>query len=192
MPRPPDPAVREGLLDAATELFYRDGIRATGVDAVWKRAGVAKMTLYHYFPTKDDLIAEVVRRRDRAWRAEFFAAVEKRAGGDPQKRVLAAFDLLVAGVREKGFRGCPFINAAVELADPAHPAHPAVVENKRATRAWFLASLKGSAIPRAPDLANELMLLFNGALVTCAIEGSDRPAQQARRSASRLLTSARL
>src|SRR5439155_5385945 len=146
--RPPDPQLTERLLDVATELFYRRGIRAVGVDDIAARSGVAKRSLYRHFRTKDELIATVIRRRDRRWREEFFALVHARAEG-ARERILAAFDLLGETCRGKGFRGCPFINAAIELADAKHPAHAAVRENKRATRAFFVELLEAAGARRA-------------------------------------------
>ena len=184
--RPPDPQLTERLLDVATDLFYRRGVRAVGVDDIAAKSGVAKRSLYRHFRTKDQLIAEVIRRRDRRWREEFFAAVQSRGVG-ARGRLLAAFDLLGETCRAKGFRGCPFINAAIELADAGHAAHAAVRENKRATREFFLGFCREAGVREPGAMADQLVLLFNGALVGCALEGNAVPAARARQAAKRLL-----
>jgi len=184
--RPPDPELVERLLDVATDLFYRQGIRAVGVDEIAERAKVAKRSLYRHFKTKDDLIAAVIRRRDRRWREEFFAAV-RASSSSPRARILGAFDLLGETCRSKGFRGCPFINAAIELADARHAGHAAVIENKRATRAFFVELLRDAGAASPEGVGDEFMLLFNGALVNCALEADDAPAKRAKDAAQRLI-----
>jgi AcrR family transcriptional regulator len=184
--RPPDPELVERLLDVATDLFYRHGIRAVGVDEIAERSGVAKRSLYRHFRKKDDLIAAVIRRRDQRWRNEFFAAV-RASSTSPKARILAAFDLLGETCRSKGFRGCPFINAAIELADARHAGHAAVAENKRATHAFFVELLRDAGVASPDAVGDEFMLLFNGALVNCALESDDTPSRRAKEAARRLI-----
>ncbi|WP_432510594.1 TetR/AcrR family transcriptional regulator [Kineococcus sp. SYSU DK001] len=155
---------RTRLLDAAEELFYEHGIAATGVDAVLRRAHVAPATLYAHFPGKDHLVAAYLQRRHERWVCTWDAAL-RRAGEDPLARLLSVFEALedLQGVQDAG-RGCAFLAAAVEVADPRHPAHPWLVADTELLtgRLRSLAVDAGAADPDA--LAAELLLLYDGAL----------------------------
>ena len=102
------------LLDVAAEVFYAEGIRATGVDTLTERAGVSKPTLYSQFGSKENLVAAVLDQR-RVRRQQAMAAYLGQVGGTGAARLLAVFDWLASGHSRDGFRGCPFTNAAVEL-----------------------------------------------------------------------------
>ncbi|WP_155373091.1 TetR/AcrR family transcriptional regulator [Catellatospora vulcania] len=156
-------AARERLLAAAAQVFYAEGIHAVGVDRVIEQAQVTRATFYRHFPGKDDLVRAYVEHADAAIRARLEAALA--ITGDP----VALLGLLVDGIGEDicapGFRGCPFINAAAEFPDPAHPVHQAVV----AHRAWFRAALVQLLTTMAyadPQLgADTLVMLRDGAMV---------------------------
>ena len=113
------PSARERLLAASDELFYRDGVHSTGIDAVIAKAGVAKGSLYYIFGGKDELVAAYLRGRLRAWQQR----IEERQAGvdDPDEKILAIFDAIADYVSLPGFRGCPFVNAAAEA--PAGESH---------------------------------------------------------------------
>ena len=126
-----DPALTpagERLLDAASELFYRRGIRAVGVDLVAETAGTTKKTLYDRFGSKDELVALYLRRRARRWQAFLFPYVR----GSGPDGVLAVFDALAAWLREQG-RGCAFVNAYAEVGGTGHPAESVI----RAEKDWM-------------------------------------------------------
>ena len=182
----PAEGARERLLEAADDLFYRRGIRNVGIDEIIATAGVAKASLYNHFASKDELVAEYVRRRGAAWWAWFRAGLEARSS-TPEGQLIAVFDVLVEWVGDSRFRGCALQNAGVELADPTHPAHQSVVSSKRAVRA-FLASLATQAGYREPgEVAEQLALLFEGAIITALLEGTVGPARTARAAALALL-----
>src|SRR5258708_34708744 len=103
-------ARREELVDRALELFYRHGFHATGIDRILAEAGVAKMTLYKHFKSKDELILAALTRRDEKFRTWFMREVERR-GRTPRERLLVVFDILAAWVQSRQFRGCMFVNA---------------------------------------------------------------------------------
>src|SRR3984957_20403948 len=104
---------RERLLAACDELFYRDGVQSTGIDAVIEKAGVAKGSLYYIFGGKDELVAAYLRGRLEKWRQRVEAA---QAGPDDQdQKILSIFDAIGDYVSSPEFRGCPFHNAAAEL-----------------------------------------------------------------------------
>jgi AcrR family transcriptional regulator len=159
-------AARERVLKTASRLFHREGIRAVGVDRIAAEAEVGKMTLYRHFATKDDLVVAVLEGRDGPARAALAAAIE-HAGDDPRARLLAPFSMLEPWFTGPGFRGCPFMNASLELHDPRHPARAVARRHKAATRDAFAAAAVavGCAAPEdAAALADQLALLFDGAI----------------------------
>ena len=180
---------REHLVETAGRLFARDGFRATGVDRILAEAGVAKMTLYNHFKSKDDLILEVLSRRDdgfRHWLAEEVAA---RAAA-PREQLLAVFDVLDAWFHQPGFRGCTFVNAAAEFGAADAPPHRVAAEHKHRVGAYLrdLAAAAGATDPAG--LAEELMLLIEGAISLAHVAGRKSAARRAQMVARRLIDDA--
>ncbi len=173
-------------MEEASRLFYRRGINEVGVGEIVERADVARMTLYNRFGSKDGLVADCLRLLDLRYHEWFVRQVAARTD-DPRARILAVFDVLGEWFRSSGFRGCAFINASVELSDPAHPGHEPIIAHKRRTRDYLLelADDAGVAEPRA--LADSLMLLIEGAIVTALVERDLDAAGRGRRAAGLLL-----
>ena len=177
--------LRRRVLDTAAELFYRDGVRAVGVDRIAAESGVAKMTLYYHFRSKDELVAAWLRRRDEEWMSWLEAAVRHRRGN----RVLAVFAALREWFETPTFRGCAFINAYGELGR-SNPAAAEIVASHKRTLTEYLAVLvrqEGAAVADADTLARELVLLVDGAIVTASIQGDPRAADDAREAAAKLI-----
>ncbi|MBX6768095.1 MAG: TetR/AcrR family transcriptional regulator, partial [Actinomadura rubrobrunea] len=150
------------MLQAADRLFYADGINATGVDGVIEAAGVARMTFYKHFKGKDGLILAYLNGREVRWQALLDRCV-RDAGDDPRTRLLAVFDALKEWASSQSrYRGCSFVNAMAELADPDHPARTLVTSYKRALRdrIFELAQATGAADPEL--LTDQLLLLYEG------------------------------
>ncbi len=177
---------RERILDAASVAFYRRGIRAVGVDSVIAEAGVAKATLYRHFPSKDALVQAFLERRDRRWRAWFEEAVDRLAP-DPAARPLAVFDALGEWFASDDFRGCAFINAAVEITDPGHPARAAVREHERRLADHLLRLCREAGLDDPEGASAALFLLVEGAIVCALVEGDGAAAARAQTAAERLL-----
>ena len=156
-------AARERVLKTASRLFHREGIRAVGVDRIAAEAAVGKMTLYRHFATKDDLVVAVLDGRDGPARAALAAAME-HAGDDPRARLLAPFAMLEPWFTGPGFRGCPFMNASLELHDPGHPARAVARRHKAATRDAFARAAHEAGCAEPDALADQLALLFDGAI----------------------------
>src|SRR5215831_14017788 len=132
----PTSEARQRILETADRLFYQQGIRAVGIDRIIAEAGVAKMTFYTHFPSKDDLILAVLKRREESVLAFFRAAMERH--DKKAKNPLRAFFAALKDFFEaSGFRGCPFQNAAVELADPTHPGTAFVRGHKQRFSAFL-------------------------------------------------------
>jgi AcrR family transcriptional regulator len=168
----------ERVLRSASELFYRGGITATGVDTVVAHAGVAKRTLYNNFGGKDELVAASLRDRDERWRASLGEITDRYT--DPRERLLAVFEAYGEWLVGDDYRGCAFINAASEIADPTHPAREVILSHKKGVRG-HLASLAAEAGVEEPDvLAEKLLLLLEGATVTASMRKSHEPLDIAR------------
>jgi len=163
---------RARILAAAGDLFYRHGIRAVGVEAVAEAAHTNKMTLYRHFASKDELVAEYLRRAaqvaDAAW-----SALEQAHPGDALGQLRAWLRQMAAHVADSGGRGCPLVNAAVELPEKSHPARRVIEEYKVAERRRLVALCGAAGLGEAELLADELYLLLEGARVTAQSVGSD-------------------
>lgn len=165
-------AVKRGLtpgarkiLEAAARLFYSRGITAVGVDLIAKEAGVTKKTLYDRFGSKEALVEAYLRERDERWREWLAGRITASGAESASERILVTFDALEEWMRRENPRGCGFVNAAAELPDPQHPGRRVIGEQKRWLRA-FLRELSAEAGARDPDrLAEELVLLHEGATV---------------------------
>lgn len=156
--------LQEHILQAASALFYRQGIKSTGVDAIVKAAGTTKMSLYKYFPSKDDLVLAHLRRSRAAMLTRIQSAIDS-AGQTPRQQLLAIFDVFDAMLDTPEFRGCPFINAAAEFAEENNPVQKAAAEFY-AEFGKLLADLAAQAGSRnAEQLAAQLTLLIAGAIV---------------------------
>lgn len=160
--------VRERILATASDLFYRRGVRAVGVDLVVETAGVAKTSLYRHFRTKDDLIAAFLRREDE----DFWACWDRAAQGheaNARAELKAQLEWIGERVGRPGYRGCPQINVAAEFPDIDHPARAVAVAHKKELRRRLrgIAARLGAKHP--DDLALKLSLLINGAFVSAQI-----------------------
>ncbi len=185
----PRPNKREQLLDAALRLFYRDGFHATGIDTVVAEAGVARMTLYKHFRSKDDLILAALRRRDEQFRAWFMGEVEHRAKS-PHDRLLAIFDVLEewhAGRAGQPFRGCAFVKAIAEYSDPDSPVHRAAAEHKRLMRDYIERLASAAGLPEPGEIADEFAILIEGATVLAQTNAGSAPARRAHAMAEALI-----
>lgn len=181
---------RARLLEAAARRFYLDGVAATGIDAITADAGVAKMSLYNNFSSKDDLVAAYLDDRH----AGLLALYERRlvAAAGPRDRILALFDAYIDHAHlayEDDFRGCGLLNAAAELPSH-HPAREAVRGHKAEIEELLAANLR-ELLPAAPGpcrvAAEHLTFLLEGAMVRAGLDGTDRRLLSARGMAAELL-----
>lgn len=180
---------KDHLVETALALFAREGFHATGIDRILAESGVAKMTLYKHFRSKEELVVAALRLRDerfRAWLAERAAA----GGKSPRKRLLSVFDALEEWFGTPGFRGCMFVNACAEYGSLEHPVHATAAEHKGAMRGWLRDLAAEAGVADAEEAADQLMLLIDGATVTAHVTGNGRAARRARRTAKSLLKQA--
>lgn len=182
------PSPLERLLDAASRLFYARGASNVGINEIIDRAQVARMTLYHHFPSKDALLQAVLERRAEE-RLAWIRRAEDRAEA-PDGRLLAVFDLLREWVESPDYRGCPLTNATIELGGQLNPARPIARDYQQDVRS-YLTELARDAGAHEPDaLARQLQLLLDGATVDALVEGSAEPAWHARQAAATLVSAA--
>lgn len=182
--------LKERLLQTASELFYSQGIKATGVDAIVKAAGTTKMSLYKYYPSKDDLILAYLQRQGNKLRTLISQDINHRTD-EPEEKLLAVFDVFVELSSSPKFRGCPFINASAEYVDTDGPISQASAEFYREF-ANLLTELAGQAGLRHPkDLAAQLVLLIAGAIVNEQIYRNCSALAMAKQAATVLIAHSR-
>ena len=166
-------SARDRILAAANELFYKEGIRAIGIDTVIEKAGVAKMSLYRAFPSKDDLIAAFLEMRDTIY-WEWWDSVIARHPDDPRQQLSAIFNSLAKRTSSPSYRGCPFVNTSVEFPDPHHPARAVIALHMAELRQRMEAMVVALGIAEPKPLTDQLLLLMEGAYSagnTMGVEG---------------------
>lgn len=150
------------ILDAAENLFYLEGARNVGIDAVVKRAGVNKMSLYRQFESKEDLVRHYLLRTDQKFWAYFEASIDKHPG-DPTRQLKQFFVDLARRASAANYRGCPFVNVAVEYPDRSHVARRMVADNKARLLQRLMDLANAAGARDASSLAKSLALLIEGA-----------------------------
>jgi AcrR family transcriptional regulator len=163
---------RERILAAAADLFYRHGIRAIGVDSIAEAADTNKMTLYRHFTSKDELVAEYLRRLAGEAKTVWDRRDAKHAG-EPRTQLRAWLQDMAGHVADCEERGCALANAAVELPDKDHPARRVIEEFKTAQRERLVKTCAAAELAEPEILADELFLLLEGARVTAQSVGPD-------------------
>jgi AcrR family transcriptional regulator len=168
-------SVRDRILNTARELFYKEGARAVGVDTVVAQSGVAKTSLYRWFPSKDALIVAVLEQESKD-RWEGWERIAQRSDPEPRARLRAHLTGVVKYVNGSHFRGCPFMNVTAEFADPQHPARVLALgemaELRRRLRG-LVDNIEGVRDPA--ELTEQLLLLVDGAFSSAQGLGRDGP-----------------
>jgi AcrR family transcriptional regulator len=183
-----DESARGRLLGAATRLFCKDGINATGIDAIIDEAGTAKTTLYKLFGSKTNLVHAVLESEGRQWREWFIGAIES-GGGDAKTKLARIFPALKSWFGEERFYGCPFINAVAEHDKDQKQFRNIALKHKKVVLAHIekLAREMGAAEPQV--LAHQLALLIDGAIVAAMVSRDPGVADTAGLAAGSLLAS---
>ena len=177
---------RERILSAAYELFSRNGIRAVGIDAIIERSGVARMTLYRHFASKDELVLAFLERREERWTKEWLeAGVEARASS-PAACLLAVFDLFDEWFRRPDFEGCSFVNVLLEMPDRGSELNRASADHLAEIRSFLARLAREAGIDDPDDFARLWHILMKGSIVAAA-EGDRDAAQRAKRLGRLLL-----
>ena len=186
-------SARARLLAAAADCFYDHGVNGTGIDTITAAAGVAKMSLYNNFASKDDLVLAYLEARHEEWLDLYRRRLA--AAADARQRVAAVFDAYVDHAEmayQHGFRGCGLLNAAAELPAGA-PGRQLVRRHKEEVEALLaahLAELNEVPAARVADLAEQLSFLLEGAMARAGLEGDSRRLSRARELALQLVDAA--
>lgn len=180
--------VRERILRVASELFYREGTRAVGVDLIVARSGVAKTSLYRYFPTKDDLIREFLLREDQDFWRHWDAAASPAS---PEDELFAQLQWMGDRIARPGYRGCPQINIAAEYADEKHPARIVAATHKTELRSRLRALAQAMELSRPEEFALAMSIVIDGAFSSGGALHKQGPARFLQSVARTLLAAAR-
>ncbi|HEV8388829.1 MAG TPA: helix-turn-helix domain-containing protein [Dongiaceae bacterium] len=176
---------RERILEAAYALFAHQGTRSVGVDAIIERSGVAKMTLYRHFKSKQDLVLAFLDRREALWTEDWLIReVSARASG-PRERLLAIFDAYHDWFQIEDFEGCSFINVLLEYQSD-NPLHIAAAGHLAKVRAFVRDLAAQADIKDAPVFCDIWHMLMKGSTIAAA-EGNREAALQAKRAAQVIL-----
>ena len=177
---------RDRILEAASELFAGRRINSTGVDTLIERAGVAKATFYRHFPSKDALVTAWLLD----WRARWIDRARPKAeaaAASPGELIPTFFEVVGEWLESEDFVGCPYLNTAVEIVDPAHPARQVVRDHLSEVEAFLREALTAAGHPDAESLALELQALLAGGISLSVARRSTAPVLAARDAAVRLL-----
>jgi AcrR family transcriptional regulator len=177
---------RERVLQTAYELFSRHGTRAVGVDRIIAESGVAKMTLYRNFASKDDLILAFLERREEHWTREWLQATVERRAETPAQRLLAIFDTFAEWFARDDFEGCSFINVMLEIDDPGSPVRRESVRQLSEIRGFIGGLAKDAGVDDVDGFARQWHILMKGCIVAAA-EGDKNAAARARELGTLLL-----
>jgi AcrR family transcriptional regulator len=170
---------RQRILDTAYDLFSRHGVRAVGIDRIIAESGVAKMSLYRHFPSKDALVLSFLQEREERWTKDWLGAEVERRATLPAERMLSIFDVFGEWFQLADFEGCSFINVLLEFDDRSSKVHQASAERLRNIRS-FVSGLAANAGARDPDaLAHKWHILMKGSIVAAG-EGDLLAATRAR------------
>lgn len=185
IPAPTPPGARERILNAAYELFSQHGIRAVGIDTIIAKSGVAKMSLYKHFRSKEELVLVYLKMREALWTRQWLEAEIMETGTTPAERLLAIFDVFNGWFQKPDFEGCSFINVLLE-SEPNSPVHQAAAEQLASIRKilWGQAVEEGLAEPE--KFAHTWHFLMKGCIVA-ANEGNRQAAKQAQEAAAVIL-----
>lgn len=181
-------AVRTRLLEAAIRLFCRDGIGATGVNAIVAESGIARMTLYSHFGSKEGLALAALEHEAATWRAWFFTRLAE-TGGSARERLLAIFDILEEWFERDDYFGCALMNAVIEGRNRDEAILAVTRSHKRRVLEQLRALAAAAGAQNADEIAEQLDLLMDGAIVKSAIKRDARPAAEAKAVAAALLAS---
>lgn len=186
-PAPARSSARDRLLAAARELFYKEGINNVGIDRVIEHAGVAKASLYSNFGSKDELVRAYLQGMHERRQARILERIARHRS--PRERLLAVFDYVAETFALPGYRGCAFVRTSAEM--PGGAPGKDVID---AARAWmrelFTGLAREAGARNASALAQQLVLLYDGAVTAAQVDGNVEAAATARSLAAQLVDAA--
>lgn len=177
---------RERILDAAEELFQREGIQRVGVQAVAEKAETTKMAIYRHFETKDALVAEWLRILAAEYQAAF-DRVEAEHPGRPREQILGLARFIAEGLPSLSYRGCPFVNSLAELPDRSHPARRVIEEHKARQTRRLVGMCTEAGLPDPEQVAAQITFVLEGAQVSTQNGSVDRAGERLMRIVEAIL-----
>lgn len=180
---------KEQLVLTAVKLFAKNGFHATGVDTIAAESGVTKRTLYAHFGSKEELVLAALRQYDGVFRNAFMQQVEA-ASKTPRGQLLAVFDVAEQWFQQNNFYGCMFINAAGEYSDEDTPIRQVCREFKTLVKEYIQELCRKAGAKDPERLAEEMAMLFEGAIVTAQVSQNPNAAQIAKRATKALIEKA--
>ncbi|MBC8098828.1 MAG: TetR/AcrR family transcriptional regulator [Armatimonadetes bacterium] len=180
-------ATKAHILNVASNLFYRVGIRAVGIDTIVAESDVAKTTLYDHFASKDALIHAYLEQNDHIfW--EIFEGDPAQQPDDPKQQLLAIFDRLDALIAAPESLGCPFLSAAAEFPELDQPGHRSALTHKQKVWSRFHTIAQAIGVSETAQFADQLLLLLDGAFASKRVFRSyESPARQLKSTVQMLL-----
>ena len=183
----PRRSARDRLLDAASELFYNEGVQSVGIDRIIEHAGVAKASLYNTFGSKEELVQAYLANRHAGTVERLTAQIEQHT--DAKDRLLAVFDAQAELAAQPDFRGCAFITASAE-APPGGLIEQAADDYRAEIRALFTRLAEQAGVPEPATLARQLHLIYDGAGISARMDRDPTAPVGARAAAATLLEAA--
>jgi AcrR family transcriptional regulator len=180
------PTLREHVLEVASRLFYEKGVRNVGIDEIIKESGVARMTLYNNFGSKDQLVKEYLNRTSEKFLAEYREKIDN-AASEPRERLVAAFSVLDEWFSSPEFRGCWITNATVEMPKHDGPVREARESYHTALRELFLDLARTAEVANAEELVEQLLVIQRGAIISALLESDPTASERASRVAKRVV-----
>jgi len=181
-------SARERILETAYELFSRHGVRAVGVDRIVASSGVAKMSLYRHFRSKDELVLAFLQRREQRWTMDWLHAEVSSRGETGAERMLAIFDVFDEWFRRPDFEGCSFINVLLEFDDVDNPIRHATTAHLATIRGLVTEFAADAGVADPDAVARQWHILMKGSIVAAG-EGDAMAAKRAQALGRLLLKS---
>jgi AcrR family transcriptional regulator len=186
---PSTQSARERILETADDLFYREGIHAVGIDTIIEKSGVAKMSLYRSFASKDDLVAAYLEARGRRY-WKWWDEVMARNANEPRRQLQDLFAAIAVRTRRPEFRGCAFMKAVTEFPDEGSLARAVALAHKKELRKRLLKLCRIIGTPQPDVLSNQLLMLIEGAYSTAGILGKRDAVKATAKAAEALIDAA--
>jgi len=178
--------LREHVLEVASRLFYEKGVKNVGIDEIVKESGVARMTLYNNFGSKDRLVKEYLNRTSENFLSDYRARIEN-AASDPRDRLVAALSVLGEWFSSPEFRGCWITNATVEMPKHQGPVREARESYHAALRELFLDLAREADVSEPEELVELLLVIQRGAIISALLESDPSASERATRVAKRVV-----
>jgi AcrR family transcriptional regulator len=185
----PQKSARERILETADDLFYREGIHAVGIDTIIEKSGVAKMSLYRSFASKDDLVAAYLEARGQLY-WQWWDGVMALNPGQPRRQLRDLFEAIAVRTRQPLFRGCAFLKAVTEFPEEGSRARVVALAHKREFRKRLLKLCRTIGAHQPDVLSNQLLMLIEGAYSTAGILGKRDAVKAAAKAAEALIDAA--